>query len=171
MLKVGDKLPAGTLQEFVEVEGNGCSIGPNTFDVTQLTAGKKIAVFALPGAFTPTCSAKHVPGFVEKAGDLKAAGVDEIWCVSVNDAFVMGAWGRDQHSAGKVRMMADGSADFAKATGLTLDLSARGMGLRSNRYSMLVVDGVVKTLNVEAAGKFEVSDADTMLRQAKEALA
>ena len=171
MLKVGDKLPAAKLQEFIEVEGNGCSIGPNTFDVAQLTAGKKIAVFALPGAYTPTCSAKHVPGFVEKAGALKAAGVDEIWCVSVNDAFVMGAWGRDQHTGGKVRMMADGSADFAKATGLILDLSARGMGLRSNRYSMLVVDGVVKTLNVEAAGKFEVSDADTMLRQAKEALA
>ena len=171
MLKVGDKLPAAKLQEFIEVEGNGCSIGPNTFDLAQLTAGKKIAVFALPGAYTPTCSAKHVPGFVEKAGALKAAGVDEIWCVSVNDAFVMGAWGRDQHTGGKVRMMADGSADFAKATGLTLDLSARGMGLRSNRYSMLVVDGVVKTLNVEAAGKFEVSDADTMLRQAKEALA
>jgi peroxiredoxin len=171
MLKVGDKLPAGKLQEFVEVEGNGCSLGPNTFDVAQITAGKKIAVFALPGAYTPTCSAKHVPGYVEKAAALKAAGVDEIWCVSVNDAFVMGAWGRDQHTAGKVRMMADGSADFAKATGLTLDLSARGMGLRSNRYSMLVVDGVVKTLNVEAPGKFEVSDADTMLRQAKEALA
>ena len=171
MLKVGDKLPAAKLQEFIEVEGNGCSIGPNTFDVAQLTAGKKIAVFALPGAYTPTCSAKHVPGFVEKAGALKAVGVDEIWCVSVNDAFVMGAWGRDQHTGGKVRMMADGSADFAKATGLILDLSARGMGLRSNRYSMLVVDGVVKTLNVEAAGKFEVSDADTMLRQAKEALA
>jgi glutaredoxin/glutathione-dependent peroxiredoxin len=170
MLKVGDKLPAAKLQEFIEVEGNGCSIGPNTFDVAQLTAGKKIAVFALPGAYTPTCSAKHVPGFVEKAGDLKAAGVDEIWCVSVNDAFVMGAWGRDQHTGGKVRMMADGSADFAKATGLTLDLGARGMGLRSNRYSMLVVDGVVKTLNVEGPGKFEVSDAETMLRQAKEAL-
>ena len=167
MLKVGDKLPAAKLQEFIEVEGNGCSIGPNTFDVAQLTAGKKIAVFALPGAYTPTCSAKHVPGFVEKAGALKAAGVDDIWCVSVNDAFVMGAWGRDQHTGGKVRMMADGSADFAKATGLTLDLSARGMGLRSNRYSMRVVDGVVKTLNVEAAGKFEVSDADTMLAQAK----
>ena len=171
MLKVGDKLPAAKLQEFIEVEGNGCSIGPNTFDLAQLTAGKKIAVFALPGAYTPTCSAKHVPGFVEKAGALKAAGVDEIWCVSVNDAFVMGAWGRDQHTTGKLRMMADGSADFAKATGLTLDLTARGMGLRSNRYSMLVVDGVVKTLNVEAAGKFEVSDADTMLRQAKELLA
>ena len=168
MLKVGDKLPAAKLQEFIEIEGNGCSIGPNTFDVAQLTAGKTIAVFALPGAFTPTCSAKHVPGFVENAGALKAAGVDEIWCVSVNDAFVMGAWGRDQKTAGKVRMMADGSADFAKATGLTLDLAARGMGLRSNRYSMLVVDGVVKTLNVEASGKFEVSDADTMLKQAKE---
>jgi len=171
MLKVGDKLPAGKLSEFVEVEGNGCSIGPNTFDLEKATAGKKIAVFALPGAYTPTCSAKHVPGYVEKADALKAAGVDEIWCVSVNDAFVMGAWGRDQHTAGKVRMMADGSADFAKATGLTLDLSTRGMGLRSNRYSMLVVDGVVKTLNVEGPGKFEVSDADTMLAQAKQALA
>ena len=171
MLKIGDKLPAGKLQEFIEVEGNGCSLGPNTFDLAQITAGKKIAVFALPGAYTPTCSAKHVPGYVAKAAELKAAGVDEIWCVSVNDAFVMGAWGRDQHTAGKVRMMADGSADFAKATGLTLDLSARGMGLRSNRYSMLVVDGVVKALNVEAPGKFEVSDAETLLRQAKEALA
>jgi glutaredoxin/glutathione-dependent peroxiredoxin len=158
------------LQEFIEVEGNGCSLGPNTFEIAPLTAGKTIALFALPGAYTPTCSAKHVPGYVEKAEALKAAGVDEIWCVSVNDAFVMGAWGRDQHTAGKVRMMADGSADFAKATGLTLDLTARGMGLRSNRYSMLVVDGVVKTLNVEAPGKFEVSDADTMLRQAEEAL-
>ena len=171
MLKVGDKLPAGSLSEFVEVEGNGCSLGPNTFDLEKSTAGKRIAVFALPGAYTPTCSAKHVPGYVEKADALKAAGVDEIWCVSVNDAFVMGAWGREQHTGGKVRMMADGSADFAKATGLTLDLTTRGMGLRSNRYSMLVVDGVVKTLNVEGPGKFEVSDADTMLKQAKEVLA
>ncbi len=168
MLKVGDKLPAGSLQEFVEVEGNGCSIGPNTFDVEKSTAGKKIAIFALPGAYTPTCSAKHVPGYVAQADALKAAGVDEIWCVSVNDAFVMGAWGRDQHTAGKVRMMGDGSATFTQATGLTLDLTARGMGLRSNRYSMLVVDGVVKSLNVEAPGKFEVSDADTMLKQARE---
>jgi peroxiredoxin len=165
MLKVGDKLPAGSLQEYIEVEGDGCSIGPNTFDIEKSTAGKTIVVFGLPGAFTPTCSAQHVPGYVAKADALKAAGVDEIWCVSVNDAFVMGAWGRDQKTAGKVRMMADGSADFAKATGLTLDLTARGLGLRSQRYSMLVVDGVVKTLNVEAPGKFEVSDADTMLRQ------
>ena len=171
MIQVGDKLPAAKLQEFIEVEGNGCSIGPNTFDVDSLTKGKKIAVFGLPGAYTPTCSAKHVPGYVEKAAELKAAGIDEIWCVSVNDAFVMGAWGRDQKTAGKVRMMADGSAEFAKATGLTLDLTGRGMGLRSNRYSMLVVDGVVKALNVEAPGKFEVSDADTLLKQARQILA
>lgn len=169
MLKVGDTLPAGTLQEFIEVEGNGCSLGPNSFDIAKETAGKTIAIFALPGAYTPTCSAKHVPGYVAQADALKAAGVDEIWCVSVNDAFVMGAWGRDQKTAGKVRMMADGSAAFTQATGLTLDLTARGMGLRSNRYSMLVKNGVVKTLNVEAPGKFEVSDADTMLQQARQA--
>lgn len=167
MLKVGDKLPAGTLQEFIEVEGEGCTLGPNSFDIGKLTAGKTIAIFGLPGAYTPTCSAKHVPGYVEKADALRQAGVDEIWCVAVNDAFVMGAWGRDQKTAGKVRMMADGSADFAKATGLTLDLTSRGMGLRSNRYSMLVVDGVVKTLNIEGPGKFEVSDADTLLAQAR----
>ena len=168
MIKVGDKLPAGNLQEYIEVEGQGCTIGPNTFAIDKLAAGKKVALFALPGAFTPTCSAKHVPGYVEKAAELRAAGIDEIWCVSVNDAFVMGAWGRDQKTAGKVRMMADGSADFAKATGLTLDLGARGMGLRSNRYSMLVVDGIVKTLNIEGPGKFEVSDAGTLLAQAKQ---
>ena len=170
MLKVGDKLPAGTLSEFSEVQGDGCSLGPNAFDVTKVTAGKKIAIFALPGAFTPTCSAQHVPGYVQAAESLKAAGVDEIWCVSVNDAFVMGAWGRDQHTGGKVRMMADGSAEFARATGLVLDLTARGMGVRSQRYSMLVVDGEVKTLNVEGPGKFEVSDASTMLAQAREHL-
>jgi glutaredoxin/glutathione-dependent peroxiredoxin len=167
MLKVGDKLPAGSLQEFIEVEGNGCSLGPNAFDIEKTAAGKTLAIFALPGAYTPTCSAKHVPGYVEQADELRAAGVDEIWCVSVNDAFVMGAWGRDQKTGGKVRMMADGSAEFARATGLTLDLTARGMGLRSTRYSMLVVDGVVKTLNIEGPGKFEVSDAATLLAQAK----
>jgi glutaredoxin/glutathione-dependent peroxiredoxin len=167
MLKVGDKLPAATLQEYSEVEGEGCSIGPNPVDVAKAAAGKTIAVFALPGAFTPTCSAKHVPSYVERLADLKAAGVDEVWCVSVNDAFVMGAWARDQKTAGKVRMLADGSAEFSKATGLTLDLTARGMGLRSNRYSMLVKDGVVKSLNVEAPGKFEVSDGATLLAQAK----
>jgi len=171
MLKVGDKLPAGSLSEFIEVEGEGCSLGPNSFDLQKITAGKTLAIFALPGAFTPTCSAQHVPGYLAKAAEFTAAGVDEIWCVSVNDAFVMGAWGREQQAAGKVRMMADGSADFARATGLTLDLTARGMGVRSQRYSMLVVDGVVRTLNIEAPGKFEVSDADTLLAQAKTELA
>ncbi len=169
MIKVGDSLPAGTLREFVEVESEGCSIGDNAFDIAKLVAGKKIALFGLPGAFTPTCSAKHVPGYVALADELKAAGVDEIWCVSVNDSYVMGAWGRDQKTAGKVRMMADGSADFARATGLTLDRTAQGMGIRSCRYSMYVVDGVVKTLNVEAPGKFEVSDAQTLLSQVKAA--
>ncbi len=167
MLKIGDKLPAGKLQEFVEVEGNGCAIGPNSFDVEKISAGKTIAVFGLPGAFTPTCSAKHVPGYIEQSAALTAAGVDEIWCVSVNDAFVMGAWGREQKTGGKVRMMADGSADFTKAAGLTFDLTSRGMGVRSQRYSMLVQDGVVKALNIEAPGKYEVSDAETLLGQAK----
>jgi peroxiredoxin len=166
MIKVGDKLPAGKLQEYIEVEGNGCSIGPNTFDVEKEAAGKKIALFALPGAFTPTCSAKHVPGFVENAAKLKAAGIDEIWCVSVNDAFVMGAWGRDQKTTGKVRMMADGSAEWTKALGLSMDLTSKGMGVRAQRFSMLVDNGVVKTLNIEAPGKFEVSNAETLLAQA-----
>jgi glutaredoxin/glutathione-dependent peroxiredoxin len=169
MIKIGDKLPAGTLMEFSEVEGEGCSIGPNAVDIAKATSGKTIALFALPGAFTPTCSAKHVPGYVAQFDELKAAGVDEIWCVSVNDAFVMGAWARDQKTAGKVRMLGDGSADFTKATGLTLDLTARGMGLRSNRYSMLIKDGTVVALNNEGPGKFEVSDAATLLSQAKTA--
>ncbi len=165
MIKIGDKLPSGTLMEYSEVEGEGCSIGPNAVDVEKATRSKTIALFALPGAFTPTCSAKHVPGYVEKFNELKAAGVDEIWCVSVNDAFVMGAWARDQNTAGKVRMLGDGSAAFTKATGLTLDLTARGMGLRSNRYSMLIKDGTVVALNNEGPGKFEVSDAATLLAQ------
>ncbi len=165
MIKVGDTLPALTLMEFNEVEGEGCAIGPMPVDVAKATAGKIIALFALPGAYTPTCSAKHVPGYVDQVDALRKAGVDEIWCVSVNDAFVMGAWGRELGAVGKVRMLADGSADFAKATGLTLDLTTRGMGLRSNRYSMLVKNGVVTTLNIEGPGKFEVSDAATMLAQ------
>lgn len=167
MLQVGDKLPSGSLQEFIEVEGNGCSLGPNSFDVAASTAGKTIAIFALPGAFTPTCSAQHLPGYVGHADAFKAAGVDEIWCISVNDPFVMGAWGRSQSVAGQVRLMADGSAAFTQATGLVLDLTAKGFGIRSQRYSMLVRDGVVQTLNVEAPGKFEVSDAATLLAQAR----
>lgn len=167
MLKVGDRLPALTLQEFIDVETEGCSLGPNPVDLAKELAGKTVAIFALPGAYTPTCSAKHVPGYVAQAEALRAAGVDEVWCVSVNDAFVMGAWGREQGVAGKVRMIADGSGEFTRAVGLTLDLTARGMGVRSQRYAMLVVDGVVKSLDIEAPGKFEVSDADTMLVRAK----
>ena len=162
-IQVGDSLPAGVLNEFIEVEGNGCTIGPNSFKVEDLVKGKKIAIFALPGAFTPTCSAKHVPSFINNYDALKAKGVDEIWCISVNDAFVMGAWGREQKAGGKVRMMADGSAAYTKAVGLELDLTARGMGVRSDRYAMLVDNGVVKMLNREAPGKFEVSDGTTML--------
>ena len=167
MIKVGDTLPATVLMEFSEIEGEGCSIGPNPVEVAKDAAGKTIALFALPGAFTPTCSAKHVPGYVDSVDAFKAAGVDEIWCLSVNDAFVMGAWARDQKTNGKVRMLADGSAAFAQATGLTLDLTSKGMGLRSNRYSMLVKDGKVVALNNEGPGKFEVSDAATLLAQAQ----
>lgn len=167
MIKVGESLPAATLMEFAEVEGNGCSLGPNPVDVKKACAGKTIALFALPGAFTPTCSARHVPGYLENFAAFKDAGVDEIWCVSVNDVFVMGAWARDQKTEGKVRMLGDGSAEFSNAVGLTLDLTARGMGVRSNRYSMLLKDGKVASLNVEGPGKFEVSDAVTLLAQAK----
>jgi peroxiredoxin len=171
MIQVGDQVPAGALREYIDVETEGCAVGPNVFDVTQAVAGKTIVVFGLPGAFTPTCSAKHVPGYLQHSDAFRALGVDEIWCVSVNDAFVMGAWARELQTRGKVRMLADGSAEWAKATGLTLDLTAGGMGLRSRRYSMLLVDGVVKSLNVEAPGKFEVSDADTMMQQCKTLLA
>lgn len=164
-IKIGDTIPAGSLSEFIEVEAEGCSLGPNSFDVAALTKGKTIAIFGLPGAYTPTCSAKHVPGYVALASDLKAKGVDEIWCISVNDAFVMGAWGRDQKSTGIVRMMADGNAAFSKALGLDADFSKFGMGTRSQRYSMVVVDGIVKQLNVEDGGAFAVSNAETMLAQ------
>lgn len=164
-IKIGDRLPEGALSEFIEVEGNGCSVGPNTFKVEDLTKGKKVVIFGLPGAFTPTCSAKHVPSYVANYDKLKAKGVADILCMSVNDAFVMGAWARDQKSGSKVRMMGDGSAAFTKALGLEFDLVAKGMGVRCQRFSMLVDDGVVKALNIEAPGKYEVSDGDTMLKQ------
>jgi glutaredoxin/glutathione-dependent peroxiredoxin len=167
MIKVGDALPAVKLMEYVEVEGNGCSIGPNPVELPQALAGKTIALFAVPGAFTPTCSVSHLPGYIQQADAFRSAGVDEIWCVAVNDAFVMGAWGREQKAGGKVRMIADGDAALAKSLGLTLDLNGKGLGLRSNRYSMLIKDGKVATLNVEGPGKFEVSDANTLLAQAR----
>lgn len=166
MIQVGDRLPAVKLQEYNDVEREGCAIGPVEIDVQQAAAGKRIALFAVPGAYTPTCSARHVPGYLAQVDALRTAGVDEIWCVSMNDAFVMGAWGREQQTTGKVRMLGDGSGAFTNAVGLSQDLSGRGLGLRSQRYSMLVQDGVVKSLNVEAPGKFEVSDAETLLKQA-----
>jgi peroxiredoxin len=164
-IKVGDRIPDGTLTEFIAVETEGCALGPNAFQVADLVKGKKIAVFAVPGAFTPTCSAKHVPSFLENHDAIKAKGVDEIWCVATNDAFVMGAWAKEQGSQGKIRMLADGSAKWTKALGLELDLTERGMGVRSQRYSMVLKDGVVEKLNIEAAGKYEVSDGATMLKQ------
>ena len=157
-ISVGDKIPSATLTKMG-------SDGPQPITTEELFGGKKVVLFAVPGAFTPTCSAKHLPGFVEKASELKGKGVDTIACVSVNDVFVMDAWGKDQDTAGKVEMLADGSADFTKKLDTVLDLTERGLGVRSSRYSMLVEDGVVKQLNLEEGGGFEVSDANTMLGQ------
>jgi len=157
-IKVGDKMPKG---QFTRMGANG----PEPVSTDDLFGGKKVVLFSVPGAFTPTCSAKHVPSYLAAYDKLKAKGVDTIACMSVNDAFVMGAWGRDQHAGGKIQMLADGSAAYTKALGLELDLTARGMGIRCQRFSMLVDDGVVKTLNIEAPGKFEVSGGETMLAQ------
>ena len=164
-IQIGDRLPEGTLTEFIETATETCPLGPNSFQVSDLVKGKTIALFAVPGAFTSTCSAKHVPGYLELYDQLKAKGVDEIWCVAVNDAFVMGAWGRDQGVEGRIRMFADGSADWTRALGMEFDLTARGMGVRSQRYSALIQDGVVKQLNLDAPGQFQVSDAQTLLTQ------
>jgi len=156
-IKVGDKIPSATLY----VMGQD---GPQPVTTEELFGGKKVVLFALPGAFTPTCSAKHLPGFVEKAEEFKGKGVDSLVCLSVNDAFVMGAWGKDQKVGDKVQMVADGSGQLTEAMGLTFDLTERGLGKRSQRYAMLVDDGVVKVLNLEAPGAFEVSSADAMLK-------
>ncbi len=163
-IKIGDRIPDATLYESTEF-GDACPAAPKSVSVAEAVRGKKIVIFGLPGAFTPTCSAQHVPGYVELLPQLKAKGVDEVWCVSVNDGFVMAAWGRELKAIGKIRMLGDGSAEFAKKLGLELDLTAAGMGVRMQRFSMLVEDGVVKQLNVEQPKKFEVSDAATMLEQ------
>ncbi|MGX2041872.1 redoxin family protein [Methylocaldum sp. MU1018] len=165
-IKIGDRLPEGTLYESTEFEpATGCPMKPHTPAVGDLVKGKKIVIFGLPGAFTPTCSAQHLPGYVANFDELKAKGVDEIWCLAVNDAFVMAAWGRERKADGKVRMMADGSAEYVRKLGLDLDLTAKGMGVRSQRFAMVVDDGVVTHLAVEAPGKFEVSGAEAILAQ------
>jgi peroxiredoxin len=158
-IKVGDKVPAVTLRNLTPE-------GIKEITPDELFGGKKVVLFAVPGAYTRTCSQRHLPSYVGNTAALKAKGVDTIACVAVNDAFVMGAWAKDQHTQGKVRMLGDGSATWTRALGLELDLVARGMGVRMQRFSMLVDNGVVKTFNLEGPGKFEVSDADTMLKQA-----
>jgi peroxiredoxin len=163
-IKIGDRLPEATLFESTEF-GEACPIAPSKVSTTEGTRGKKVVIFGLPGAYTPTCSAKHVPGYLAQLPALKTRKVDEVWCVSVNDGYVMAAWGREQKALGKLRLLGDGNAELAKKLGLEVDLAGGGLGLRMKRFSMLVEDGVVKQLNVEAPGKFEVSDAETMLRQ------
>lgn len=163
-IKVGDKLPDATLAESTSF-GEFCPVAPESVSVATATKGKRIVIFGVPGAFTPTCSAQHVPGYLANLDALKAKKVDEVWCLATNDGFVMAAWGKDEKAIGKIRFLGDGSADFTKKLGLELDLTARGMGVRCQRFSMLVDDGVVKQLNVEAPGKFEVSNAETMLKQ------
>lgn len=164
-IKKGDRLPDGKLAEYVQVETEACGLGPNPFNVAEQAKGKTVALFAVPGAFTPTCSEQHLPGYLEAAEQLKAKGVDEIWCVSVNDAFVMGAWGKQQGVDGRIRMLSDGSGTWTKSLGLELDLVDKGLGVRSQRYSALVRDGVIEQLNLENGGGFSVSDASTLLKQ------
>ena len=157
-IKVGDKIPSVKLRTMTKD-------GPKEITTDDLFKGKKVVMFGLPGAFTPTCSAKHLPGFVQQAEAIRAKGVDTIACISVNDAFVMGAWGKDQNAGDKVLMLADGNAEFTKAAGLEMDGTGYGMGLRSRRFSMVVDDGVVKHFNLEKPGAFEVSNAETILKQ------
>ena len=158
-VKVGDKVPDGALGEFTDS-------GPQQVSTSDLFSGKRVALFAVPGAYTPTCSNQHLPGFVENAAAIKAKGIDTIACMSVNDAFVMGAWGRDQNVGDKVRMLADGNATWTQALGLQLDASGYGMGTRSKRFSMIVDNGTVTHLNVDESGGLEVSSAEKLLEQA-----
>lgn len=159
-ISIGDTIPEATLMEMT-------TKGPVTVKTSDVFSKKKVALFAVPGAFTPTCAVKHLPGFIDKAEDLAAKGIDEIVCTSVNDVFVMNAWGSTSEVNGKIRMLADGNGGFAKAMGLDMDASGFGMGSRSQRYSMLVENGVVKELNVEKGGSYEVSSADYLLNQLK----
>jgi peroxiredoxin len=162
MIQVGDALPEATLFESTEI-GEACPVSPAKLSSVELARGKKVVLFALPGAFTPTCSAQHVPGYAEHLDALRAKGVNEVWCVSVNDGFVMAAWGAQLGVLGKIRMLGDGAAELTQKLGLSVQIP--GMGVRSKRFSMLIVNGTVRRLNVEAAGKFDVSDAETLLGQ------
>jgi peroxiredoxin len=164
MIEPGAPLPDATLSESVEF-GESCPVAPVKFSAREAAQGKRVVIFGVPGAFTPTCSAKHVPGYLKHLPELKAKGVDEVWCLAVNDGFVMAAWARDQKAIGKIRFLGDGSGELAKKLGLDLDLTQNGMGLRLRRCSLLVENGVVKQVNVEEPGKFEVSNAETMLKQ------
>jgi peroxiredoxin len=164
MISIGDKLPDATLTETTEF-GEACPLSPKPVSVAEAAKGKRLVIFGLPGAYTPTCSAKHVPGYLAKLDELKGKGVDEVWCVSVNDGFVMAAWGKEQGAIGKIRMLGDGNCELTKKLGLETDISKGGMGMRAQRFSLLVEDGVVKQVNVEQPGKFEVSNAETMLKQ------
>ncbi len=157
-IKVGDKMPAGTLTLVT-------NDGPQKVSAEEFFKGKKVVLFSVPGAFTPTCDAKHLPGFVEKAGDLRTKGVDTVACLAVNDAFVMKAWGKSQNCDGKVQMIADGNAEYTKALGLELDARGFGMGTRGQRFALIVDDGVVKSVNVEEKGEFRVSSAEHVLGQ------
>jgi len=163
-IKIGDRFPDATLAESTTF-GEFCPVAPANVSVAAALKGKRIVIFGVPGAFTPTCSAQHVPGFLANHDAIKAKNVDELWCISTNDGFVMAAWGQAEKAIGKIRFLGDGSADLTKKLGLELDLTAHGMGVRSQRFSMLVDDGIVKQLNIESGPKFEVSNAETILKQ------
>jgi peroxiredoxin len=164
MIAIGDRLPEATLWESTGF-GEACPLAPAPVSVREASQGKRIVIFGLPGAYTPTCSAQHLPGYVKHLDELKSRGVDEVWCVSVNDGYVMAAWGKEQGALGKIRMLGDGNADFARQLGLENDSSKGGMGVRCRRFSLLVEQGVVKQVNVEEPRKFEVSNVETMLSQ------
>ncbi|WP_085317949.1 peroxiredoxin [Derxia lacustris] len=162
-IQVGDTLPDGTLYEYYDAPEGACVVGPNAFSVSELVKGRKLVIFAVPGAFTPGCSKTHLPGFIRLADAIKAKGVADILCVAVNDAFVMGAWGREQGAGGKVRLLGDGSATWTTALGLDLDLVSKGLGVRSQRYALIAEDGVVRHLAIDVAGKIEASTAEAIL--------
>ncbi len=165
-IEVGQRLPAGNLTECNEfLPENGCPTNPQMQDVINNSKGKKIVIFGVPGAYTPLCSAQHLPGYIALADQLRAKGADELWCLSVNDAFVMAAWGKENNVSDKVRMMADGSAEYTKSLGLDRDLTSGGMGVRCFRFGMIVDDGIVTYLGVEGSGEFGVSKAETLLEE------